>query len=233
MSNTNLNDAKYRKIRQAEIDDEFYTHYEDIEKELSHYDKKQFWNKTVYCNCDDYRASNFYKYFKDNFHRLKLKKLVATAYAGANNLFERPKGIIAEYAGSKEITGKMNCNGDFRNDRCLSLLEESDIVATNPPWSLFPAFLRTIVHSRNKFVVIGPLMATTNKIIYPYVHNAVCWMGIHSANSYDRRSWQGRRRSGHMVYQHEPCPLSASIHGSDGEIRQRYPLRYNGNKKLH
>lgn len=59
--------------------DEFYTELSDIEKELRHY-KKHFQGKTVYCNCDDPRVSNFFHYFSYNFEHLGLKKLIATCY---------------------------------------------------------------------------------------------------------------------------------------------------------
>lgn len=57
--------------------DEFYTQYSDIAKELPYY-KEQLSNKVIYCNCDNPQFSNFYKYLKDNFVEYKLKKLIAT-----------------------------------------------------------------------------------------------------------------------------------------------------------
>ena len=62
--NANLNNAKKAK------DNEFFTLLKDVEKEVSQYDLKE---KVIYCNCDDYRYSNFVKYFKDNFEELKIK----------------------------------------------------------------------------------------------------------------------------------------------------------------
>ena len=99
--NFNLHAAKANK------NDEFYTLYKDIEAELCHY-TEHFKDKVVYCNCDNWEWSNFYKYFYDNFEQLGLKKLIATSIAaGTNthkysenqlNLFadEEPKGKIAE-----------------------------------------------------------------------------------------------------------------------------------------
>src|SRR3989338_8960391 len=75
-SNKNLHKAGAAKK------DEFYTQLVDIENELKHY-KKQFCGKMVYCNCDDPFESNFFKYFAANFNELKLKKLIATSYAGS------------------------------------------------------------------------------------------------------------------------------------------------------
>jgi len=59
--------------------DEFYTQLSDIESELQHY-KSHFENKVVYCNCDDPRISNFFKYFAANFKKLGLKKIITSCY---------------------------------------------------------------------------------------------------------------------------------------------------------
>ena len=59
--------------------DEFYTQLSDIENELRHY-KEHFKGKTVFCNCDDPRVSNFFHYFSYNFEQLGLKKLITTCY---------------------------------------------------------------------------------------------------------------------------------------------------------
>ena len=64
--------------------DEFYTQLCDIERELQYY-QGQFEDKIVYCNCDDPRVSNFFKYFAANFHNLGLKKLIASCYIESDN----------------------------------------------------------------------------------------------------------------------------------------------------
>ena len=67
------------KVAKAGKKDEFYTELTDIEKELRHY-KDHFKGKTVFCNCDDPRVSNFFHFFSYNFERFGLKKLIATCY---------------------------------------------------------------------------------------------------------------------------------------------------------
>ena len=62
--------------------DEFYTQLGDINAELRHY-THHFAGKVVFCNCDDPYESNFFKYFAANFNALKLKRLIATCYAGS------------------------------------------------------------------------------------------------------------------------------------------------------
>ena len=78
MANSNLTSAKKAK------NDEFYTQYHDIEKEVTAYvefNPDVFRDKTVFLPCDDPEWSNFTKYYAQNFQRLGLKKLVSTSYA--------------------------------------------------------------------------------------------------------------------------------------------------------
>ena len=75
--NKNLTAAKAAK------NDEFYTQYADIEKEINaylEYDQNAFLGKVVYCNCDDPFESNFFRYFVLNFKKLGLKQLITTSY---------------------------------------------------------------------------------------------------------------------------------------------------------
>ena len=74
--NRALGEAKKQKK------DEFYTQLADINAELRHY-AHHFAGKVVFCNCDDPYESNFFKYFAANFNALRLKRLVATCYAGS------------------------------------------------------------------------------------------------------------------------------------------------------
>ena len=71
MKNRNLNTAKKKK------NDEFYTQYEDVKKEVDHY-ADQLKDKIIFCNCDDSNQSDFYKYFSDNFDILGLKELISS-----------------------------------------------------------------------------------------------------------------------------------------------------------
>ena len=105
MTRTNRN-QDFENARYAKKD-EFYTSLSDIEIELINY-KRHFKGKTVYCNCDDPRESNFFRYFLTNFHSLGLKKLIATCYRsqdgknfGKNN---SKRAVLLEYTGDKKIT---------------------------------------------------------------------------------------------------------------------------------
>ena len=173
--NSNLHNAKRLK------NDEFFTLYEDIEKEMVHY-KDHFKGKTVYCNCDDARESNFFKYFSLNFEKLGLKKLITTGYK-ANG-----QGVALIYEGDKngnrnpdteEITIRpLQGNGDFRSEECIEFLKEADIVVTNPPFSLFRKYIAQLMEYGKKFIIIGSQNAITYKEVFPFIKNNELWLGM-------------------------------------------------------
>lgn len=87
MANTNLANAKTAK------NDEFYTQYPDIQKEINaylDYDPNVFRGKTVLLPCDDPEWSNFTKFFAQNFELLGLKKLISTSYAPESKKYKMP-----------------------------------------------------------------------------------------------------------------------------------------------
>lgn len=184
MSNKNLGKAKSSK------NDEFYTLLSDIERELNHY-KSHFQGKTVFCNCDDPRVSNFFHYFSYNFEKFGLKKLLTTCYKNQDmNLFSRndtEKAIYLEYDGDKkgnnipdpeEIGIKhLKGDGDFRSKECIELLKQSDIVVTNPPFSLFREYVAQLVGYDKKFVIIGNKNAITYKEIFKLIKENKMWVG--------------------------------------------------------
>lgn len=73
-------------------------------------------------------------------------------------------------------------NGDFRSAECLSLLEEADIVVTNPPFSLFREYVATLIEYGKKFVIMGNKNAITYKEFFPYLMNNKIWAGATSLN---------------------------------------------------
>lgn len=172
--NTNLHNAKTAK------NDEFYTQLSDIEKEMAHY-KDFFKGKIVYCNCDDARESNFFKFFSNNFESLGLKKIITTGYKAEG------KGVKLVYEGDKNgnfmvddaeiVMTELEGNGDFRSEECIELLKECDVVVTNPPFSLFREYVAQLMEYEKKFIVIGNLNAVTYKEIFPLIKENKVWMG--------------------------------------------------------
>ena len=167
--NHNLNQAKQAK------NDEFYTQLADIEKELQYY-KEQLENKVVFCNCDDPEWSNFWRYFSLNFDYLGLKRLIATHFDP-----EKPSYKLEIVRGIKGVVKTpLKQNGDFRSPECLNLLQECDIVVTNPPFSLFREYLDVVHRSGKKFLIIGNLNAITYKETFKLIQNNELWLGVNS-----------------------------------------------------
>ena len=169
MKNSNLHAAKVAK------NDEFYTRFEDINFEINlveHGYRPFFKDKIVYCNCDDPEESNFWKFFKTRFNGLKLKKLISTHYDQ-----EGKSSYKLEYDGERVVKSELDGNGDFRSPECVELLKESDIVVTNPPFSLFREFVALLMKYEKKFVIIGSMNAITYKEIFPLIKDNKVWLG--------------------------------------------------------
>ena len=172
--NNNLHNAKRAK------NDEFYTRLEDIEKEMCHY-REHFRGKVIYCNCDDPKESNFFKFFSLQFEFLGLKKLISTGYK------ENGHGVAYIYEGDKnennlpddsEIqTYELQGNGDFRSEECIEFLKEADVVVTNPPFSLFREVVAQLVEYNKKFLLLGNNNAITYKEIFPLIMSNKMWLG--------------------------------------------------------
>ena len=223
MANKNLTNAK--KVK----NDEFYTQFGDIQKEIQaylEYNPDVFRGKVVYCNCDDPFESNFFRYFVLNFNKLGLKQLITTSYKpspvantqlglfGDDKTLTKSKGrpkvnankfIINEVRdidgdgefNLKDVAKQLKANkhnewtplekdGDFRSDECINLLKQSDIVATNPPFSLFRGYVKQLFDYNKKFVIIGNMNAITYKEIFPLIKENKMWLGngFHAGNAY-------------------------------------------------
>lgn len=190
MANSSLHAAKDAK------NDEFYTRLEDINEEMNHYEDK-FRGKVVFCNCDDPKWSNFWKYFHLNFEYLGLKKLITTHY--------EPDDIQSykiEYTGGNDedfedgVITPLTQNGDFRSPECLALLDEADIVVTNPPFSLFREYVAVLMEHNKQFLIIGNINAITYKEIFSLMKTNEVWLGYRnlSRDMYfdvpdDRKKW--------------------------------------------
>ena len=213
--------VKYMNTAKRGKNDEFYTQLSDIEKELRHY-TKHFKNKTVLCNCDDPRVSNFFHYFSYNFENLKLKRLITTCYKNQNaDLFSRhdcERAIYLKYDGDmndnripdpEEIgIHELKGDGDFRSEECIKLLKQADIVVTNPPFSLFREYVSQLEEYRKKFLIIGNWNAITYKNVFKLIKDDKLWIGVNS----------NRNFSGFIVPKHYP------LHGTEARLDE------NGNR---
>lgn len=193
MANKSLTAAKKAK------NDEFYTQLVDIEKELRYY-KEHFRGKTVLCNCDDPRISNFFRYFAYNFEELGLKRLITTCYKNQNaDLFsmgQSERAVMLEYMGDRNGNSlpepdeigirELQGDGDFRSRECVELLKQADIVVTNPPFSLFREYVAQLIEYDKKFLIIGNQNAITYKEIFKLFMQNRIWLGA-SIHSGDRK----------------------------------------------
>jgi len=217
MANKNLTSAKKAK------NDEFYTQFSDIQKEIEaylEYDKDVFRDKVIYCNCDDPFESNFFRYFVLNFNKIGLKTLITTSYKpspvantqlvmfGVDKTTSNTKGrskitankIIINEVHDMDSDGEFNLkdvakqltenknneweplegDGDFRSAECIELLKKSDIVISNPPFSLFRQYIKQLIEYEKKFLIIGNLNAITYKEVFPLLKDNKVWLGNNS-----------------------------------------------------
>jgi hypothetical protein len=192
--------------------DEFYTQLVDIERELQHYEH-HFTGKVVYCNCDDPEISNFFRFFYSNFEKLGIKKLIASGYKHQETgLFVDSDPEYATYIECTEggddfnIIGKsvkqLKGDGDFRSAESLNLLLQSDIVVTNPPFSLFREYVAQLIKYKKKFLIIGNINAITYKEIFKLIKDNTAWLGINL----------GRGISGFIVPEHY------ELYGTEAQI---------------
>lgn len=215
MRSGNLANAKKSKS------DEFYTQYDDIQKEIEaylEYNPDVFRGKVMYCNCDDPFESNFFRYFVLNFVKLGLKQLITTSYKpspvantqlallGEDKIVMKSKGrpkitankfIINEVYdidedgefNLKDVANQLKANknnewtplnddGDFRSDECINLLKQSDIVVTNPPFSLLREYIKQLFDYNKKFLIIGNMNAITYKECFKLIKDNKMWLGI-------------------------------------------------------
>lgn len=160
-----------KKARQRKAD-EFYTMFKDVEIELINY---SFDGKVVYCPCDNPNISNFTKYFRDNFEKLGIKRLISTCY---------PQGIMEVVDNKGTRTFKLKGDGDFRSEECIRILKNCDVVVTNPPFSLFREFMRIVFENKKMFIVIGNKNAITYKDVFPYIKDNKIWLGYTSPSKF-------------------------------------------------
>lgn len=139
--------------RNRNPNDECYTQYKTVE-ELRVF-KDKFKNKTVYCNCDDYRWSNFVKWFKDNFEEFGLKKLIATHYYMKQDFFDTDKPKYYEYDGKKETVSDLQGDGSFESPECIRILKDCNVIVSNPPFSLIKCYYNILEKYRKDFIFIG------------------------------------------------------------------------------
>lgn len=172
--------------------DEFYTQYADIERELINY--KQFLvGKIVYCNCSDPYKSNFAKYFVQNFNEFGLGGLFVSGIAlqgkaTALKIYavDAPVHSNEEYTKFlKQNTYEMNGNGSFDSDESINLLKMCDVVIDNPPFSLTNRYFDVLFSNKKKFLIIGNQNAIVNSRIFPRVLSGELHFGFNMIQNFE------------------------------------------------
>ena len=202
MAKAELNAAK--TARKDEFYTQFVDIQKEMNTYLE-FDKDVFRDKTVLLPCDDPEWSNFTKYFAQNFETLGLKKLISTSFLPSlrtlreqPSLFEtesslydsklsRRSGKIFVLSSDINNDNKIDVNdlewsylagdGDFRSKEVEQLRDESDIIVTNPPFSLFREFLAWIGATNKKFAILGNVNAITYKVVFPQIKANKMWLG--------------------------------------------------------
>jgi hypothetical protein len=182
---------KAQKIK----NDEFYTRYEDVEKELSMYAREIWEDKVVFCNCDcavdedDRNSSAFALYFIRNFKELVLKKLICTHYGGGLDKFNRgTKEYVYTYMFTKDgFEGikdyPSGYTGSFDDPLSLRILhEEADIVCTNPPFSKAVEYWKVIIESGKQFLIISNVANPLTTAYVKYFKDNKVWAGYNGVD---------------------------------------------------
>jgi hypothetical protein len=107
-------------------------------------------------------------------YKAVVNKVYDTTGDGSIDLFDVKELFKIGENSLTELKG----NGDFRSDECLALLELSDIVVTNPPFSLFREYVTTLVDYKKDFIIIGNQNEPTSKQIFPLLKNNKMWFGM-------------------------------------------------------
>lgn len=128
--------------------------------------------KSIYCNCDNPKYSNFVKYFKDNFKRLELKELIAS------HMNDDGTGGVTVFDGWNWHYKALK-NGSYDSDELSKYLDRADIVVTNPPFSRLEHFLQILLDRNKDFIVLGNLTAITIRGVFNAFKNGKIFYGHH------------------------------------------------------
>ena len=157
-SRKTLHNAKLAK------DDEFYTQMIDIENCIENFDLN---NKVIYCNCDDPSFSNFYKFFKINFTKLGLKRLIST--------YKSDEPYRYDYDGINEIKTPIESGLFEYNSNIINEFKDDIIVITNPPFSLIRKYIHFIMNLDVKFMIIAPVTIISIVELFDYFKQNKIW----------------------------------------------------------
>lgn len=148
----------------------------------------------------------------DEQRRTPYKAIVTTVHDANGNGGVDMLDVAELFRNGENRLERLDGDGDFRSPECLALLDEADIVATNPPFSLFREYLSTLIEHQKNFVIIGNQNTATTKDIFPLLKDNKVWLGYHSGHTlfevpdtygipdfYDKGDRQKLRSNGYVI----------------------------------
>lgn len=143
------------------------------------------------------------------------KAVVTTVYDKTGDGSIDMLDIAELFRSGENILTELRGDGDFRSPECLKILDEADIVVTNPPFSLFREYVGMLVEHKKHFIIIGNMNAVKYKEIFPLFMNNEIWLGA-SIHSGDR-----------AFFVPDDYPLNATSCGIDKETGRKF-IRVKG-----
>ena len=176
---------------------EFYTQYADVATEIEHYlqaTPELFRNKCVYlpADCALYAHSAFYRYFKANFTRFGLRKLIAVGYNALTDECGAKRGFCYTLETSQTTTTRifteqaraLEGDGDFRSEECCPFWQEADFIITNPPFSLLSHFIELLVAYNKRYLFVGSYLTMAHKLPFQQIFLGKMWFGAERISTF-------------------------------------------------
>ena len=176
---------------------EFYTQYADVATEIEHYlqaTPELFRNKCVYlpADCALYAHSAFYRYFKANFTRFGLRKLIAVGYNALTDECGAKRGFCYTLETSWTTTTRifteqaraLEGDGDFRSEECCPFWQEADFIITNPPFSLLSHFIELLVAYNKRYLFVGSYLTMAHKLPFQQIFLGKMWFGAERISTF-------------------------------------------------
>lgn len=199
MAIDNLHKAKEAKY------DEFFTRFEDIDKELINY-MPYFKEKVIYCNTDDPDVSAFASYFLVSSPELQWRTVLFS--------WLKPNGA-----------------GSFDSPDSIKKLKECDVVITNPPFSKIKPFLRLLQRYNKDFLIIVNPNIVTYKEVFPLIRDNKIWLGckkmgtdmlFNITDEYAKELVENRSKSSYRIINGKVYGRTAAVWLTNIDHKQRH-----------
>lgn len=185
MRNDNLLRAR------ATRDDEFYTPYALVDDELSHY-TSDLTGRRILCDCSDMidgKPRAFAAWFADHYHDLHLRSLTVLEYHEPDLFDQRAHGVRWDYDGEQWKATNLRGSGGFDTPEAMTIRRASDVVVSNPPFSLWGQWLECQIRDQVRFLALGPIAATGYTPTVRLLRQKRIWWGctlLHGGAAFDR-----------------------------------------------